>query len=60
MSVAKAENGWEPIHEAVRGGKVDAVQVLVDKGAVINQRTMHGKGNQHWNSLLKNMAMIIS
>ena len=25
-------NGWEPIHEAVRGGNVDTVEALVEKG----------------------------
>jgi len=36
-AVAKDENGWEPIHEAVRGGHVDAVQVLIVYGADIHQ-----------------------
>ena len=33
------ENGWEPIHEAVRAGHLEVVQFLVDSGADINART---------------------
>lgn len=39
---AKDSNGWTPLHEAVRTGSVDAVQILVDKGADVNALTKHG------------------
>jgi ankyrin repeat protein len=33
------ENGWQALHEAVRTGVVDAVQLLLDRGAELNRRT---------------------
>lgn len=36
------ENGWHPLHEAVRAGQVDAVQVLLLNGAQINHPTQTG------------------
>ena len=34
------DNGWEPLHEAVRGGHLDAVEFLIKQaGADINSRT---------------------
>jgi len=33
------ENGWTPLHEAVRSGHVDVVQFLIDAGAGINDHT---------------------
>lgn len=41
---AKDANGWTPLHEGARGGHADVVQLLVDKGANINERTREGKG----------------
>ena len=41
---AKDRNGWQPIHESVRGGHVEALDFLVNKGADINARTHHGSG----------------
>lgn len=40
----KDNNGWQPIHEAARGGHKDAVEMLVGYGADINARTHHGTG----------------
>ena len=36
---AKDVNGWQPIHEAVRAGHKDVVELLVRKGANVNART---------------------
>ena len=37
-------NGWEPLHEAVRGGHLDAVEFLIKQaGADINSRTGRSK-----------------
>lgn len=41
---AKDRNGWEPIHEAVRGGNKEAIQFLVLHGADINSITNFGTG----------------
>lgn len=41
----KDENGWQPIHEAARGGHLEVVQLLVDHGANINERTNFGEGS---------------
>lgn len=37
-------NGWQPIHEAARGGHTDAIRALVEFGADINARTNQGTG----------------
>jgi prolyl 4-hydroxylase len=36
---AKDENGWNPIHEAARGGHLDVVKALLNHGADINAKT---------------------
>ena len=41
---SKDANGWTPLHEGARGGHVDVVKLLIEKGANINERTMEGKG----------------
>lgn len=33
------ENGWLPLHEAVRSGHVDVAQLLIEKGGDINSVT---------------------
>mmetsp|Transcript_8719 Transcript_8719/g.13123 ORF Transcript_8719/g.13123 Transcript_8719/m.13123 type:complete len:87 (+) Transcript_8719:2-262(+) len=40
----KDSNGWQPIHEAARGGQLDAVKLLVKHGADVHERTNFGKG----------------
>ena len=44
MARAKDSNGWEPIHEASRGGHREAVELLLSSGADINARTNFGDG----------------
>lgn len=39
---AKDENDWQIIHEAIRGGDLDCVKLLVDLGADIEAKTMSG------------------
>jgi prolyl 4-hydroxylase len=41
---AKDENGWTPMHEGVRSGKVEVVEYLLNRGAEINERTHGGDG----------------
>jgi len=38
------ENGWQPLHEAVRSGHVDIVSFIIDQGGDINARTGNGIG----------------
>lgn len=35
----KDVNGWQPIHEAARGGHMEVIQLLIQYGADINART---------------------
>lgn len=43
----KDVNGWTPIHEAARGGHVEVVRTLVERGADVNQVTgLTGEGGQ--------------
>ena len=37
------ENGWEPIHEAARSNRVDAVKFLLKEGADADTRTLNGE-----------------
>ena len=39
------DNGWTPLHEAVRAGAVDAVEFLLEQGAPINEVTAFGNGH---------------
>lgn len=41
---ARDKNGWQPLHEAVRAGHIDAVRLLVEHGADINAVTNGGSG----------------
>lgn len=52
---AKDRNGWQPIHEAVRGGHVDAVKLLVHHGADVNSLTNFGQGVSPYNIALKTL-----
>lgn len=36
---ARDSNGWTPLHEGARGGHKEVVELLVQKGANINERT---------------------
>jgi len=40
----KDKNGWQPIHEAARGGHESILRFLVEKGADVNERTNYGTG----------------
>jgi prolyl 4-hydroxylase len=54
MLHAKDENGWYPIHEAVRAGHRDAVALLIQHGADVNARTgPSGEGGSALNLALK-------
>ena len=44
LALAKDSNGWEPIHEASRGGHSDAVALLIQHGADMNAISNHGRG----------------
>ena len=41
---SKDKNGWTPLHEASRGGHVEAAKFLLEKGADINDRFLNGQG----------------
>ena len=40
----KDKNGWQPIHEAVRGGHLETVKFLVEQKADVNSVTNFGQG----------------
>lgn len=40
----KDKNGWQPIHEAARGGHTEMIKYLLDNGVDINARTNGGIG----------------
>ena len=41
-----AANGWGPIHEAVRRGRLDVLKFLLEHGASANQKTGLPGGNR--------------
>lgn len=45
---AKDANGWTPLHEGARGGHESVVRLLVEKGASINEKTLHGETPLYW------------
>jgi prolyl 4-hydroxylase len=53
---AKDGNGWQPLHEAVRGGHMEAVQLLVKHGADINAVTNNGSGVSPYNIALHSLS----
>ena len=64
---AKDDNGWTPLHEAVRGNSEAIVELLIEKGADVNAATnfgqtplqlaMHFKGEDHpFVGLLKSLG----
>mmetsp|Transcript_4391 Transcript_4391/g.12590 ORF Transcript_4391/g.12590 Transcript_4391/m.12590 type:complete len:419 (+) Transcript_4391:2024-3280(+) len=48
----KDENGWQPLHEAVRGGNLEAVTMLVEHGADVDAVTHGGHGSSPYNIAL--------
>eukprot|EP00586_Coscinodiscus_wailesii_P003754 CAMPEP_0172480452 /NCGR_PEP_ID=MMETSP1066-20121228/5561_1 /TAXON_ID=671091 /ORGANISM="Coscinodiscus wailesii, Strain CCMP2513" /LENGTH=480 /DNA_ID=CAMNT_0013241745 /DNA_START=62 /DNA_END=1504 /DNA_ORIENTATION=+ len=40
----KDDNGWQPLHEAARGGHAEAVKFLIEHGSGVNERTNDGRG----------------
>jgi ankyrin repeat protein len=44
----KDANGWTPLHEGARGGYLEVVQLLVEKGADINEITANGETPLYW------------
>lgn len=50
----KDVNGWQPIHEAARGGQLDAVKLFVEEGADVNKRTNFGTGSSLIELVLEN------
>jgi hypothetical protein len=49
---AADNNGWTPLHAGSRGGHVDVVKALVEKGADLNPRTHGGDGGTALNYAL--------
>jgi hypothetical protein len=45
----KDKNGWQPIHEAARGGHVEVIALLLEHDADINARTNMGRGSSPLN-----------
>eukprot|EP00339_Tiarina_fusa_P001681 CAMPEP_0116998590 /NCGR_PEP_ID=MMETSP0472-20121206/1610_1 /TAXON_ID=693140 ORGANISM="Tiarina fusus, Strain LIS" /NCGR_SAMPLE_ID=MMETSP0472 /ASSEMBLY_ACC=CAM_ASM_000603 /LENGTH=547 /DNA_ID=CAMNT_0004697791 /DNA_START=170 /DNA_END=1809 /DNA_ORIENTATION=+ len=39
---AQDEMGWQPIHEAARGGHIETIHYLLERGADVNARNLHG------------------
>jgi prolyl 4-hydroxylase len=44
----KDENGWTPLHEGARGAHKEVVELLVTKGANINEETNSGETALWW------------
>lgn len=41
---AKDVNGWTPLHEGARAGHAEVVELLLKRGASVNERTQEGTG----------------
>lgn len=44
MFVVKDEHGWQPLHEAARGGFTEVAEILIEHGADVNARPNNGHG----------------
>lgn len=44
----KDANGWTPLHEGARGGHLEVVQLLVDNGAALNDKSNNGETALYW------------
>ena len=51
--LARDQNGWQPLHEAVRAGHLGAVKLLVEHGADINSVTNGGSGVSPYHIAIK-------
>jgi hypothetical protein len=49
-------NGWQPIHEAARGGHVEVIALLLQHDADINARTHGGKGGSPLNVAIESLS----
>lgn len=55
MLTKKDSNGWQPIHEAARGGHLHIVKILVEEGgASVNELTNFGEGSSLMELVLEN------
>lgn len=53
---AQDANGWQPLHEAVRAGHIDAVRLLVEHGADVNAVTNFGTGVSPYHIARKSLS----
>jgi prolyl 4-hydroxylase len=45
MVHAKDKNGWSPLHEGIRNGRLEVVKLLVEHGADVNAKTNSGQSS---------------
>lgn len=44
----KDSNGWTPLHEGARGGHKEVINLLIENGARINDKTNSGETALWW------------
>ena len=44
MFLLEDSNGWQPLHEAARGGFTEIAEILIEHGADVNARSNGGRG----------------
>lgn len=44
----KDSNGWTPLHEGARGGHKEVIEILVENGGKINEKTNSGETALWW------------